>query len=104
MVIKSYFDKTLNYQGQGFDDSTRRQLDFSSLVTVGTGTATDGTSYDSRGKLFTMPDKVLFILNEKVVGSDGKTYVVVPINYKEYDRLMSRAYTQPLKKQCWRLF
>jgi hypothetical protein len=36
--------------------------------------------------------------------ADGKNLVVVPINYKEYDRLMSKAYTQPLKKQVWRLF
>jgi hypothetical protein len=30
--------------------------------------------------------------------------VVVPINYKEYDREMSKPYAQPLKKQAWRLF
>lgn len=103
-IIKSYFDRTLNYQGQGFDDSIRRQVDFSTLIKVGTANASEsGTPFDSRGKLYKMPEKVLLILNEKVT-IDNKEYVVIPINYKEYDRQMSKAYTQPLKKQCWRLF
>lgn len=103
-IIKSYFDRALNYQGQGFDDSTRRQVDFSTLIKVSQATeAGSGTPFDSRGKLYTMPERVLLILNEKVT-IDGKDYVVVPINYREYDRQMSKAFTQPLKKQCWRLF
>jgi len=51
------------------------------------------------------------VLNEKIVVSTTvgevttkRQYVVVPINYKEYDRQMSKAYAQPLKKQAWRLF
>ena len=103
-IVKSYFDRTLNYQGQGFDDSSRRQIDFSTLIKVSTANKTKGgTPFDSRGKLYTMPERVLLILNEKVT-INGKDYVVVPINYKEYDRQMSKAFTQPLKKQCWRLF
>ena len=47
------------------------------------------------------------MLNEKLIvteGSKKSKYVVVPINYKEYDRQSSRPYSEPLKKQCWRLF
>lgn len=50
---------------------------------------------------------VLFILNEQLkttIDTLAKTYVIVPINYKEYDREMSKAYAQPLKKQAWRMF
>lgn len=51
---------------------------------------------------------MLVVLNEKLeVTNNGKIKaisVVVPINYREYDRQMSKAYTQPLKKQSWRLF
>jgi hypothetical protein len=253
IIVKSYFDKTLNPQGQGFDDSARRQVDFSSLIKVeninlqsgstsskeyhsvtkiwgginddfnsgnhhlgdititnktandltvvletisgtflpsgvssgftdattiqitlapeasggltmaelmeniqnaycqgnplsdylevsfeegdeddspNTGiTATFGTiagytetytttgGFDDRGYIYKMPSetvgeqeisKVLFILNEKLIAHDGygdKTdFVIVPINYQEYDREMSKAYAQPLKKQAWRLF
>ena len=74
-------------------------------------------TFDDRGKIFKMPSKtithvngeeetvsdVLFILNEKLI-SKGDNYVIVPINYTEYDREMSKPYAQPLKKQAWRLF
>ena len=245
IVVKSYFDRTLNSQNQGFDDSARRQVDFSSLIKIanlqpisvaeddcvyskkwddGNGTLgyvtvinktnnnlevslkvdpeeqtdhgvnctltngvltilinptdldseidmanladfimdsyysqthavselisfiidnptageypSDETAYelfdvllgpyteikelptfDDRGKIFKMPSKtithvngeeetvsdVLFILNEKLI-SAGDNYVIVPINYTEYDREMSKPYAQPLKKQAWRLF
>ena len=119
IIVKSYFDKTLNQQGQGFDDSTRRQVDFSSLIKVAKynkeDTAynylkhDDDKCYDDRGLLVDLgkDKKILFILNERLeVTTDNgkKIYVVVPINYKEYDREMSKAYAQPLKKQAWRLF
>lgn len=64
----------------------------------------DTQTYDDRGVFVNLPPNLLFALNEKVTDIDGKNYVVVPINYREYDRQMSRAYTQPLKKQAWRLF
>lgn len=64
----------------------------------------DKAAYDERGQLFTLPSNVLLMLNERVHSTNNKFYVVVPISYKEYDRQMSRAYSQPLKKQCWRLF
>lgn len=232
IVVKSYFDARLNNEGAGFDDTTKRQIDFSSLITVKDvePEATQSGMYDSRGILYKMPLRVgtsmpdpLFILNEKVVANqtsystklskdvygaftaaendvvghlkaenktdtpvgitfiakqtdsakntglsytadfvDGryeveftyrfitadihtvaeleneyvdiklsinysfsptgtdttmvseevtseehtasKEYTVVPMNYKEYDRMMSKPYSQPLKKQAWRLF
>lgn len=167
IIVKSYFDKTLNQQGQGFDDSSRRQVDFSSLIKTATLKAIDfeegaSPAFDDRGVIYKMPMRkyvsegvhytaeeiaeaqegdaaygktvedwkvapgdlveqegttdVLFILNEKLVQvfseiSNGeettvgkKNFVIVPISYKEYDREMSKAYSQPLKKQAWRLF
>ena len=122
IVIKSYFDSSTNSQGQGIDDSTRRQVDFSSLITVASpskleaATIEEGETegeeptppvplmaFDDRGILYKLPSNILIMLNEKVKAGK-RNYVVVPINYAEYDRLMSKAYGQPLKKQCWRLF
>lgn len=108
IVIKSYFDSSTNSQGQGIDDSTRRQVDFSSLITVDSPSkiraeTTEKMAFDDRGILYKLPTNILIMLNEKVK-ADKRNYVVVPINYAEYDRLMSKAYGQPLKKQCWRLF
>lgn len=158
IIIKSYFDSTLNQQGQGFDDSTRRQMDFSSLIKVADlepvpSEESEQYKFDNRGIIYKLPRKkisvdnmkqnapegtyitipgdqdyvyvsattdVLFILNEKLTAKTiisvsgnvktydndglGKDYVIVPINYKEYDREMSKPYAQPLKKQAWRLF
>lgn len=119
IIVKSYFDRTLNQQGQGFDDSARRQVDFSSLIKVAKFKSDDTSHkylqhddvkcYDDRGLLVNLGEekKILFILNERleVTDDNGKRiYVVVPINYREYDREMSKAYAQPLKKQAWRLF
>jgi hypothetical protein len=113
MIVKSYFDRSLNPQGQGFDDTERRQIDFSELIKVNEPTLQDpqSTTYDDRGILYEMPVDILFMLNEKIVSTTGvdpnevtKSYIVVPLNYKEYDRLMSKAFAQPLKKQAWRLF
>lgn len=111
IVVKSYFDKSLNSQGQGFDDTPRRQVDFSSLIKIAELSPITGKTFDERGLLFQMPKAtdrgnttdVLFILNEKMI-SEGKSYVIVPISYREYDREMSKPFAQPLKKQAWRLF
>ncbi len=123
IVVKSYFYGSQNPQGQGFDDSARRQVDFSSLIKTATlsKASNQDSVFDDRGIIYSMPPKtiggsavanstdVLFILNEKLIVTEsgqtkGKDYVVVPLNYKEYDREMSKAYAQPFKKQAWRLF
>ena len=144
IIVKSYFDAATNSVGQGFDDSARRQVDFSSLIKVAqlSPTKVDEdstvTPFDSRGILYDLPSKtngegtlsatVLFILNEKLIYTPKTTtsssstasessdeeepetttssmeFVIIPINYKEYDREMSKPYAQPLKKQAWRLF
>lgn len=124
IIVKSYFDGTLNSQNQGFDDSTRRQVDFSSLIKVTTiNSSSDTSKFDERGIMFKLPlvdntnntCDVLFILNEKVTLDRKKSnsgnvfekigdFVVIPISYKEYDREMSKPFAQPLKKQAWRLF
>ena len=82
-IVKSYFDGTLNQQGQGFDDSTRRQMDFSSLIRVAELEVSDeGLRFDDRGVMFKLPRKVvngqvqqdttdvLFILNEKLIAQE----------------------------------
>ena len=123
IIVKAYFERNNESQGNGFDDSIRRQVDFSSLIKVAELSPVANSSsntFDDRGILYRMPPRiidgtsadettdVLFILNEKMVVLAGnkklKEYVVVPLNYKEYDREMSKAYAQPFKKQAWRLF
>lgn len=118
IIVKSYFDSRTNATNEGFDDSERRQVDFSSLITTATptkaGDSLQEKKYDERGIIYSLPRRadnnntdVLFILNEKItatVGGKKREYVVIPLNYKEYNREMSKPYAQPLKKQAWRLF
>lgn len=157
IIVKSYFYGNQNPQGQGFDDSIRRQVDFSSLIKTATLSKKNPQpdTFDDRGTVYSMPLKVidepsgttysegsdidttglykkaedysasnkkvyvlnstdvLYILNEKMTTHSATPatkenkkgeYVVVPLNYKEYDRAMSKAFAQPFKKQAWRLF
>lgn len=122
-IVKTYFERQLNSSGEGFDDSTRRQLDYNKLITTSTIRAlkTRDEAFSERGVVLDFSDSVfgtytdtetgqvylkspLFIINERVATKDGQSYVIVPINYKDYDRMQSRAYNEPLKRQAWRLF
>lgn len=91
------------FQG-AFDLSEQGQVYFSGLITVGEGTPATGDTYSDNGKLFKLPDNVFWILNERVVDSQNNKYVVKPINYSEYDRILSKPYAKPLKRQAWRLY
>lgn len=123
IILKQYFERSNT--NLGFDESTRRQVDFSNLITVAKVTPVTGVAekkFAESSYLFELPttkvtlpgestatniSKVLFILNEKLVltksNNPDRIYVVVPINYHEYDRQMSKPFAQPLKKQAWRL-
>lgn len=119
IIVKSYYERSMNQQGLGFDDSSRRQADFSSLIRVAKISPMNGvsvgTGFDNRGVMFQLPTSasgaspaVLVIINEKLCKYQSTTlkaeYVIKPISNVEYDRQMSKAYTKPLKKQAWRLY
>jgi len=110
-IIKAYFDSSLNKSQDGFDESERRQIDFSMLVKVATPSVTAGAgNIDTRSAgvaKVNLPTDALMILNEVVKVTRGSitglALQVVPIAYTEYSRLMSKPYKRPLKWQAWRL-
>lgn len=111
-IVKNYFNPSGNKYGQGFDDSVKRQVDFSELLetaTSGTGgtiSETTTPSIDLRAVSYLLPSNVLLILNETAKLTIGEKYYitqVVPIHYAEYTRLMSKPYKEPLKNQTWKL-
>lgn len=60
----------------------------------------------SNTKAVEIDKDVLMFINEYVIVSRGDQKVrltVVPINYTEYSRLMSKPYKRPLKFNAWRL-
>ena len=103
-IVKNYFSAEDNPKNKGFDDSPKRQADFSTLIREGQMRQTGGTGFDRRTttKRYTYPEDVFIVLNEQVM-DDKYTYVVVPTSYSEYDRLMSKPYKYPPKYQAWRL-
>lgn len=112
-IVKNYFNPKGNKYQEGFDGNEKRQIDFSMIMRsseVSSGFA-DGV-FDSRGKVVTIDSNIMMILNEYATvtrANDAKSIpetvrlTIVPINYTEYSRLMSKPFKRPLKWQAWRL-
>lgn len=104
-IIKNYFNAKGNKYQDGFDDSPKRQSDFGSLIRVKElNPLTELNKFDRRSTTISYhyPSDVFIVLNEQLYAK-GTSYVVVPISYSEYDRLMSKPYKLPPKFQAWRL-
>ena len=132
--IKNHFTANSkgNDLGQGFDDSAKRQADFSMLMKtascdagtlVGDGDEItysykymDGeeektktvkftiSRLDQRSKLYTFPEDVFIPINETLAYNAGKKYFqVLPLRYDEYTAKMSKPFKRPNKHQAWRL-
>lgn len=110
-ILKNYFNPKGNKYGQGFDENAKRQIDFSTLITVAKPSqyTPDGSyvKFDDRSQLYKIPQDILLMLNETGINTvDGvkRLISIIPMNYEEYARLMSKPWKQPLKNQGWRLF
>ena len=102
-IVKNYFNPQGNKYKEGFDDSAKRQIDFSGLISVNTGKeVSDYPIFDLRSKIYKMPDDVFIVINETITTDTGVKQIV-PISFEEYSRLMSKPYKEPLKFQAWRL-
>ena len=117
-IVLSYFNPKGNAYTEGFDGNERRQVDFSMLMKVSDiQDTTDpdvtnihpGGIYDHRSSgvyNVDMPTDVLVFVNETAAVTRGSTTVylsVIPINYVEYSRQMSKPYKRPTHYQAWRL-
>lgn len=92
-VLKNYFRKTGNSHREGFDDSGKRQVDFSLLI------KTVSSNDIENAKL---PDDAFVVLRESIK-EDNIKKTVIPISNEEYIRIQSKPYKRPLKSQIWRL-
>lgn len=103
-IVKNYFNPKGNKYQEGFDDSAKRQIDFSELITTKKFSSPSlGTTYDKRGKLYDLSsEKIMFIIQESLDTNNGSLQVI-PIRYDEYMRLMSKPFKEPLKWQAWRI-
>lgn len=102
-IIKNYFNPKGNKYQEGFDNSSKRQIDFSSLISVKEATATTlSPIFDTRAKVYKLPEDLFLIINENITTDTGIKQVIA-LKYDEYTRLMSKPYKEPLKFQAWRL-
>jgi len=108
-IIKNYFNPKGNKYQEGFDDSPKRQMDFSMLMKTTSCTAVTA-SVNLHGAsnvgYYSIPSDILLYINEFVdVTRKGSLVrlVILPLSYDEYNKLMSKPFRRPLKNQAWRL-
>jgi hypothetical protein len=118
-IVKNYFNPKGNKYQEGFDGSPKRDIDFSNIIDVkaiGTGTgATVGggalatQSFGIKALQLKIVDNVMMILNERFSFNgtgNPSVYVyettVVPIDYKQYQTILGKAYKDPPLRQTWR--
>ena len=98
-ILKNYFTANSkgNNLGQGFDDSAKRQIDFSMLTAAKSDSSSQAALFDTReeSKSVAIPDDAMMIINEivqvdRVVDGHVRTVdlAVLPIRFDEYNRLM----------------
>lgn len=114
-LVRDYFNSRTVKTGEGFDDSQKRQYDFSTLLrTVKlelkspllmgfNGYQKDFNIFDNRSLIYVAPPDFFLSINESIIDSDNRRYSVLPISYSEYNRLMLKPYGYPLKRQAWRI-
>ena len=107
-VLSNYFNQKGNKYGEGFDMSEKRHVDFSSVVNTAALTTEDGgTPFTEKGLIFRINDDVLFVINEKFDYKDASSTdystSVFPIEYKDLQRILSKPYKSPPKRQSWRI-
>jgi len=109
-VVKNYFSANSkgNMLQQGFDDSAKRQADFSGLMKTQVCTSITNPhipKLNKNSKLFKFPTDLFIAINEQVQATDEYKHQlqVIPLRYDEYTRLMSKPFQRPCKNQVWRL-
>lgn len=111
-IVKAYFNPRLNKPQEGFDGNEVRQIDFSMIMRTKDYTSFAAATFDnkSNSKRVTIDDDVMMFVNEfaDVTRGSGSSsasvrLTVIPVDYREYARLMSKPYKRPLQYQAWRI-
>lgn len=108
-IVKNYFSAKSpgNNTKDGFDDSAKRQADFSMLLKTSTcskQSSFTGSQLDPRSTVWSFPSDVFIVINESIKTlNNGKLLQIVPLKYLEYSLVMQKPYKRPLKNQAWRL-
>lgn len=104
-ILREKFNKRTDAVGEGFDGNQERQYDFSAITQVTNLLLLETDNIlkiDNRSRLFPYPKDYFLAVNE-IIADNKRQYSVLPINYTEYQRLMLKPYSYPLKREAWRL-
>lgn len=107
--MKNYFNPKSkgNTVQEGFDDTAKRQADFSAIMRTQVCERSSGSyKIDPRSTIWEFPTDVFIMVNETLTtdkNTSSKYLQVIPLRYDEYTRLMSKPFKRPLKNQAWRL-
>jgi len=106
-LVKNHFSPQSkgNSLQLGFDDSAKRQADFSSLLRTAKCSRVTGSyeRIDSRSEVWEMPEDIFIPVHETLLTTSHRTLQVIPVSYAEYMRLMAQPYKRPLRDHAWRL-
>ena len=111
-LVKNYFNPKGNKYQEGFDQSPKRQLDFSTitdlLVYSPTNALSNVTKFNEDSIVFPYNDDFLFIIQELATVTDSVTGRYKNVNIRgitnvEYMMAMNKPYKYPFKHEGWRI-
>jgi hypothetical protein len=110
-LVNEYFNNRIDVSSGGFDGNQKRQYDFSTIIKVEVLQAKqilpnteefNALLNPHKSKVFLFPKDYFLALNE-VITDNKKQYSVIPLNYAEYQKLLMKPYSYPVKKTAWRI-
>ena len=113
-IVREYFERRLNRTNEGFDDSIKRQYDFSSLIKTvrlydithhwnNENLSLEQDTFNLDGVPFILPRDYYLIVNELITDNNNTKYCVLPITYEEYQLKLTKPYPFPNKREAWRI-
>ena len=112
-LVKNYFNPKGNKYQEGFDQSPKRQLDFSTITDLLVYDITDAlpnnvVRFNEDSIVFRYNDNFLFIIQELATVTDSVTRTDKNINIRgitnvEYMMAMNKPYKYPFKHEGWRI-
>ena len=111
-LVKNYFNPKGNKYQEGFDQSPKRQLDFSTITDLLVYSPTDAlsnvTKFNEDSIVFPYNDNFLFIIQELATVTDSVTGTNKNVNIRsitnvEYMMAMNKPYKYPFKHEGWRI-
>lgn len=113
-LVREYFERTLNRAQVGFDDSIKRQYDFSSLIKTSKlydithhwnndNLSLGQDTFNLDGIPFVLPLDYYLTVNELITDNNNNKYCVLPLTYEEYQLRQSKPFPFPNKREAWRI-